>query len=91
MLQNALAVWDRAKTSYLALRKDNPVMLTGDFNLKLHLHRKNTPEQATNACADGKISVALIDICAIGAIVSAVSLLCGIFAFAGYVVKKIFD
>lgn len=89
MLQTALSILDKTKSAYLRVRQNNPVMLSGDFNLKLHLHRKDTPGQSTNASADGKFSVALIDIATIGMIVSLVSVLAGIFALIGRLIRKV--
>ena len=90
MLETALSVWNKAKSTYLSLRENNPTVLSGDYNIDLRLHRQDSPDQACKAKADGKISVALVDIALVAAICSLLSFLAGTFALAGYIVRKLF-
>jgi len=90
MLQTALSVLHKTKNAYLAARENDPVMLSGDYDVKLHLHRRSTPDEGHNAAASGKISIAMIDICMVGTVFALLSAIAAAFSLAGYIVRKLF-
>ncbi len=91
MLQKALSLFQNAKTAYLTARENNPLILSGDYDVKLSLHRKDSPEESANAAADGKISVAMVDIGLVCGLFLVLTFLGATFSLAGYIIKKIFD
>ncbi len=90
MLHALVSGFVKAKNAYLAIRKNDPLMLSTDFDLRFHLHRRSSPDQANNLCTDGRFSIALIDIALISGILCILSAFAGIFALADWIVRKIF-
>ncbi len=91
MLQKLLMALDKAKATFLAAREDNPAILTGDYDVKLSLRRKEDASPMANAAFDGKVSAKVIDLAVIFGIFALIGALGALFSFAGYLLRKIFD
>ena len=90
MISFLLSMLNKTKDAYLALRHNNPVMLSGDYDLNFHLHRKETPENAKNANINGKLSIVLVDVALIAVAISVISLVCGIVGSICRLLKNLF-